>query len=218
MTRRGIGIALTIALALGAPAAASASAQVSAPEVVIGAHLYPRPFGLTYTYGQLRVPDSTPPSAVQGQTVALYASTFPFTAWTQVATLTTDFKGYFSYHTRIAQNTTYHAVWQAAAPVQSRDRLVELPLRLRLQARRGRRGLVTFSGNAHPLHPGGRVLIQRMDSHGRFRNLTATRLLSSSRFTRRVRVRGSGGVFRALFAGDGQFGIGVSRPLRVRLR
>lgn len=218
MTRRGIAIALTMALALGAPAAASAAASVSAPEVVIGAHLYPRPFGLAYTYGQLRVPDSTPPSAVQGQPVALYASVFPFTTWTQVASLTTDFKGYFSYHTSIAQNTTYRAVWQGAAPVQSRDRLVKLPLRLRLHARRGRGGLVTFSGNAYPLHPRARVLIQRMDSHGRFRNLTNTTLLSSSRFTRRVRVKGRSGVFRALFAGDGQFGVGASRPLRVRLR
>jgi hypothetical protein len=218
MTRRGIGIALAAALALGAPAAASASAQVAAPEVVIGAHLYPRPFGLTYIYGQLRVPDTTPASTVQGQTVALYASVFPFTAWTQVATLTTDFKGYYSYHATIAQNTAYHAVWQGASPLQSRDRLVKLPLRLRLHARRGSRGLVTFSGNAYPPHPGARVLIQRMNSHGRFRNLTSTTLLSSSRFTRRVRIKGRGGVFRALFAGDGQFGIGASRPLRVRLR
>lgn len=216
MTRRGIGIALAAALALGAPAAASA--QVAAPEVVIGAHLYPRPFGLEYTYGQLRVPDSTPASAVQGQTVALYASVFPFTTWTQVATLTTDFKGYFSYHSTIAQNTAYHAIWEGASPLQSRDRLVKLPLRLRLHARRGRGGLVTFSGNAYPLHPGARVLIQRMNSHGRFRNLTHTTLLSSSRFTRRVRVKGRGGVFRALFSGDGQFGISASRPLRLRLR
>jgi len=216
VTRRGIGIALAAALALAAPAAAPAA--VTAPEVVIGAHLYPKPFGLAYTYGQLRVPDGTPPAAVQGQTVALYASVFPFTAWTQVATLTTDFKGYFSYHSRIAQNTSYRAVWQGAAPVQSRDRLVTLPLRLRLHARRGSRGLVTFSGSAYPLHPGGRVLIQRMDSHGRFRNLAVTTLLSSSRFTRRVRVKGRAGVFRALFPGDPQFGIGASRPLRLRLR
>jgi hypothetical protein len=217
MTRRGIQIAVTAALAPSLLAAA-ASAAVTAPEVVIGAHLYPRPFGLAYTYGQLRVPDSTPPAAVQGQTVALYASVFPFAAWTQVATLTTDFKGYFSYHATIGQNTSYRAIWQGAAPVQSRDRLVDLPLRLRLQARRGRGGLVSFSGNAYPLHPGGRVLIQRLDSHGRFRNLTSTTLLSSSRFTRRLRVKGRSGVFRALFAGDGQFGIGVSRSLRLRLR
>lgn len=223
MARRGIGIAVAAALALCAPGAASAavsarSAAVTAPEVVIGAHLYPRPLGLAYTYGQLRVPDSTPASAVQGQTVALYASVFPFTAWTQVATLTTDFEGYFSYHSTIAQNTAYRAVWQSAAPLQSRDRILKFPLRLSLHARRGRGGLVTFSGNAYPLHPGARLLIQRMGSHGRFRSLTTTTLLSSSRFTRRVRVRGRGGVFRALFAGDGQFGIGASRPLRVRLR
>jgi hypothetical protein len=212
-----MGIAVALALLLGAPAAASA-ATVTAPEVVIGAHLYPRPFGLAYTYGQLRVPESTPSSAVAGQTVALYASGFPFTSWTQVATLTTDFEGYFTYHAAIGQNTAYRAIWQAATPVQSRDRIVKLPLRLRLNARRGRGGLITFGGNAFPSHPGARVLIQRMNSRGRFATVSRATLLSSSRFRQRVRLKGRSGLFRALFAGDGQFGIGASRPLRVRLR
>ena len=96
----------------------------TAPTLILGGHLYPRPFGLAYAYGHAEVPASEPQSDVAGQTVALYESTFPFTGWTQVATLTTDFEGYFTYHQTIAQNTAFRAIWQAATPVQSKDKLI----------------------------------------------------------------------------------------------
>jgi hypothetical protein len=208
------------AAALAAPAvqAAPAAAQAPppAPAVVLGAHLYPKPYGLTYTYGRLEVPDGTAPGAVANQTVVLYSSGFPFSSWTAVATLTTDWEGYFTYHQTIGQNTEFRAVWQAGAPVQSKDRLVKLPLRVSLKASVSGGRFVTFSGKGYPSHPGGRVLVQRLDAHGHFRNVTSAVLGPASTYKRRWRLRGGGGVFRALIPGDGQFGAGASRLIRLR--
>jgi hypothetical protein len=217
---RSIGAALAAALALALLAPGAASAQVTAPEVILGGHLYPKPYGDTYVYGRLRVPDSQPPSDVVGQTVALYASSFPFTAWAPVATLTTDWEGYFSFHTTIGQNMSYRAIWQAAAPVQSKDKLVKLPLKLSLRASHTKvkkRGVVTFAGAARPAHPGARVELQQMDRHGGFRTVSSTVASQTSAFSVRLRVR-RGGVFRVLFPGDGQFGAAASRPTRVQTR
>jgi hypothetical protein len=211
------GLTVLAALAVAAPGAASAQG-VTSPEVILGGHLYPKPYGNTYVYGRLRVPDTQPASDVAGQTVVLYASGFPFVDWAQVATLTTDWEGYFSYHATIGQNTSYRAIWQAAAPVQSKDKLVKLPLRLSLKAshtRVRRRGVVTFTGTGQPAHPGAKVDLQEMDRHGGFRTVAGTVASPASAFRVRVRLR-RGGVFRVLFPGDGQFGVAASRPVRVR--
>jgi hypothetical protein len=197
-----------------------ASGQVTAPEVILGGHLYPKPYGNTYVYGRLRVPDSQPQTDVASQTVALYTSAFPFVDWAPVATLTTDWEGYFSYHTTIGQNTGYRAIWQSAAPVQSKDKLVKVPLKLSLRASHTkvkRRALVTFTGGGQPAHPGVKLDLQLMDAHGRFKTVTSTVSSPASSFSVRFRVR-RGGVFRVLFPGDGQYGASASRPVRVRTR
>lgn len=208
-----------VALAVcAAPAAAAPSPTVR--DVVLGGHLYPKPFGDTYVYGQVRVPASEPATDQAGQTVALYASAFPFTDWVPVATMTTDFKGYFSYHATINQNMTYRAIWQTTPPVQSKDKLVKLPLKLSLKASHTRvkkNGVVTFKGNGHPAHPGATVQLQQEDSHGGFKTFAKGTLSPGSKFSVRTRVR-RGGVFRALFAGDGQYGVSASRALRVSTR
>jgi hypothetical protein len=205
-----------VALALVLAPSPAAAQQGAPPEVVLGGHLYPRPYGLAYVYGQLRVPDGTPPSAVAGQRVDLYATNSPFRAWAPLTSLTTDWKGYFTFHQEIAQNTAYRAVWNmGGTPVQSKDKLVKLPLRVSLRVRRqgGRR--VTFSGSSYPPHPGARIYLQQLDKHGRFRTVTSTTVAASSKFERRWRLRRPG-VFRALFPGDGQFGVAASRPVRVK--
>jgi hypothetical protein len=205
-----------VLVALGVPASPAAAQGVAAPEVVLGGHLYPTPYGLAYVYGRVRVPDGAPPSAVAGQQVNLYASVFPFTAWGPVATLTTDWEGYFTYHQQIAQNMSFRAIWNmGGTPVQSQDKLVTLPLRVSLRANRAGGGRVTFSGNSFPPHPGARIYLQRLDKHGRFRTVTSTTTASSSTFKRPWRLRRPG-VFRALFPGDGQFGVAASRPVRVQ--
>jgi hypothetical protein len=215
---RSIGVALAAALALGLFLPVGAAAQgPTVPTLILGGHLYPRPFGLAYAYGHAEVPASEAQSDVAGQTVLLYESTFPFTGWTQVATLTTDFEGYFTYHQTIAQNTEFRAIWQAPTPVQSKDKLLKLPMKLALKAshRRVKRGgVVTFSGSGSPGHPGSKVQLQQMDSHGGFKTVSSTVVSPTSTFSVRLHVR-RGGVFRALFSGDGQFGASASRPVRV---
>lgn len=207
-------------LGLVAPPASAAPAP-AVPTTILGAHLYPKPYGNTYVYGHVEVPATQPPSAVAGQTVVLYSSVFPFTTWTPVSTMTTDFEGYFSYHTTLGQNTSYRAIWQSAnPPVQSKDRLVKVPLKLSLRAshiRVKRKGVVTFTGAGRPAHPGAKVELQQMDSHGRFKTVSSTTASPSSQFSLRTRVKRSG-VFRVLFPGDGQFGVAASRPVRVQTR
>ncbi|HEX6457505.1 MAG TPA: hypothetical protein VF032_01195 [Thermoleophilaceae bacterium] len=218
---RSIHAALAAAMVAALLMTSQAAAQPAVPTLILGAHQYPRPFGLTYVYGHAEVPPTEPPSDVAGQTVVLYASTFPFTAWTPVATLTTDFEGYFTYHQTITQNTTYRAIWQTAAPVQSKDRLVKLPMKLQhfraSRTRVKRKSLVTFTGTGAPAHPGATIDLQQADRHGRFRTVSHTLSSSASTFRLRLRVRRSG-VYRALFPGDGMFGIAASRPVRVTVR
>jgi len=210
-----------LAVALGALLAVAAPASAQGPvarDVILGGHLYPKPYGNTYVYGHVRVPATEPAADVAGQTVALWASAFPFTAWTQVATLTTDFGGYFSYHTTLAQNMTYRAIWQTAPPVTSKDKLVKVPLKLSLRAshkRVKRKGVVTFTGAGRPAHPGARIDLQQIDKHGRFKTVDSTVASPASEFRVRIRVR-RGSVYRVLFPGDGQFGVAASRPVRVR--
>src|SRR5947207_14257262 len=96
---RSIGVALAAALALGLFLPSGAAAQgPAAPTLILGGHLYPRPFGLEYEYGHAEVQASDPQSGVAGHTVLLYESTFPFAAWTQLSTLTPAALRYFSDH------------------------------------------------------------------------------------------------------------------------
>jgi hypothetical protein len=213
----GAAAAVCAALAVALVPGVALAQNPPAPTVILGGHLYPKPFGDTYVYGRLEVPATMPAGAVAGQTVTLYASGFPFANWAQVATLTTDFGGYFSYHSSIGQNTSYRAIWQTSPPVQSKDKLVKLPLKLSLKASHSvvkRKGMVTFSGAGAPAHPGAKVELQQADKNGRFKTFAGSALSAANRFSKRVRLR-RGGVFRVLFAGDGQFGISASRPVRV---
>jgi hypothetical protein len=202
------GLVTAAALAfLAAPARAAPPPTV--PDVVLGGHLYPKPYGLAYAYGQVRVPlGSTQP--VSGQTVTLYQSIYPFTGWAPVATLTTDFGGYFSFNEKITQNVSFRAVWNG---VVSKDKLVKLPLRVSMKARRSGRSVI-FSGTSFPLLIGRVVELQRLGRHGGFHTFARVSIATAG-YERRVRMRG-GGVFRALAPADGQYGVGASRPVRVK--
>jgi hypothetical protein len=230
MTGRGKGRLACAALVAGLAAVAlpGAAAAAKGPHVriaqnppartlILGGHLYPKPFGDAYIYGHVEVPITEPATDLAGQTVVLYQSAFPFTAFAPVATMTTDFEGYFSFHTTVNQNMTYRAVWQTNPPVQAKDKLLKVPLKLTLKASHKRvkqRGVVTFTGIGAPAHPGARVEVQQMDKNGRFKTFATTTTTPQSTFSLRTRVK-RGGVFRALFGGDGMFGISASRPIRV---
>jgi hypothetical protein len=213
--------AISTAALLGLAATPASAQGPAVPTTILGAHVYPKPYGNTYVYGRVEVPATQPPSNVANQTVVLYSSVFPFTTWTPVSTMTTDFEGYFSYHTTLGQNTSYRAIWQSAnPPVQSKDRLVKVPLKLSLKASHTKvkkKGVVTFTGAGRPAHPGAKVELQELDKHGRYKTVSSTTASPSSQFSVRTRLRRSG-VFRVLFPGDGQFGIAASRPVRVQTR
>lgn len=201
--------AVALALWVTAPAAAAA-APPTVPDVVLGGHLYPKPYGLAYAYGQVRVPLGSTQS-VSGQTVTLYQSIYPFTGWAPVATLTTDFGGYFSFNEKITQNVAFRAVWNG---VVSKDKLVKLPLRVSMRARRSGRS-VTFRGSSFPPLPGRLIELQRLGRHGGFHTFARVRIETAAGYERRIRMRG-GGVFRALAPADGQYAVGASRPVRVK--
>jgi hypothetical protein len=216
--RRSIYAALAVCAALALLGPGSAAAQnPPVPTLVLGGHLYPKPFGNAYVYGHAELPATADQSGVAGQTVALYSSVFPYTTWAQVATLTTDFGGYFTYHQTLTQNTTFRAIWQGAAPVQSKDKLLKLPMKLTLKAshhRIKRGGVVTFTGVGAPAHAGARVELQQQTKFGGFKTFASTVTSATSTFNLRTRLKRSG-VFRALFPGDDVFGVSASRPVRV---
>ena len=204
-----LAAAFAFALAIAAPVAA---APPTVPDVVLGGHLYPKPYGLAYTYGQVRVPLGSP-QPVSGQTVTLYQSVYPFTAWAPAATLTTDFGGYFSFHETITQNVVFRAVWNG---VVSKDKLVKMPLRVSMKARRSGRAVI-FRGSSYPLLVGRLVELQRQSRHGGFHTFARVRIGGSKGYERRIRMK-RGGVFRALAPADPQYGVGASRPVRVRAK
>jgi hypothetical protein len=201
-------------LAAGAIAAgvlaAGASAQAQTPpapappppyKVRVGAHTFPKPFGLTYVYGYVRRQKDIPREQVANRQVALEQSYWPFTQWAPVGFGSTDFLGYFSFRfTRVDRNTMYRAtVLIDGQPWLSQNLLLHRPYRpsLSLSARKhkrhGRRtALVTARGNVRPAAPGVHGWIQSSTDGGRWRNV------------KRVALRGAGSVstFR-------------SRPIRI---
>jgi hypothetical protein len=210
---RGRASAALAAAALALAAAPAAAQPQTTVELALGAHLYLKPFGLTYAYGRIKPPDGVSEQQYANQTILLYQSAYPFQSWQQVATLTTDWQGYYSFNEMLTQNTAFRAIWQTDPPLQSKDRLVAVPVKVSLEAR-GRRGHVTFAGSTYPALPGTVIDLQKLGRRGRFRTVATATLASGARFQRSLRIR-SGGVFRALVRPGGQHGAGVSRPLRV---
>jgi hypothetical protein len=218
--RRGHLLALVCVLALAfAPTAATAAPQTTV-QLALGAHMYAKPVGLTYVYGRIKPPNGVPLQQFAGQSIALYQSVFPFTVWQPLTTVTTDWEGYYSFNETITQNTVFRAIWQADPPLQSKDRLVLVPIKVTLaaspvRARKGRH--VSFTGATFPPRPGALVLLQKLSRHGRFRTVTSARLGPANAYQRSWRVS-AGGVYRALVRKDGQYGGGISRPVRVQAR
>lgn len=183
--------------ALTAPAAVRAQAV---PEIRlrIGAHLYPRPWGLAYVFGYLRRADTVPVAAVAGRPVTLEEAQFPFTQWIPVASGQTNELGYFSFRRpRVLTNTMYRATVQLDQPLASQQVLLHVPFRpaLALRVRRDRKGaLVVARGTVRPGRPGATAWVQALSQKtGIWRD--------------RVRVR---------LTGDGAYSRFRSRPFRIR--
>jgi hypothetical protein len=218
-TSRKLAASLVAALVVCLAAVAGpASAQGPAvPEVQLNGHLYPKPFGLAYVYGHYRLPDWQPQEQAAGQPVTLYAAVFPYTAWQAVGSSTTDWKGYFSFPTKVLANTAFHAVVGGSQPLQSEDLVIHVPVRVSLEsdhtkARKGKR--ITFTGETFPPHPGLTAYLQKMDSRGKFRDVTHSALSPTGSFRARLKLERSG-VFRLRVPRDADHIGGVSRAVTI---
>ena len=160
----------------------------------------------TYVNGALRGVE------LAGQTVALEESAFPFGAWTEVDTATTDGGGYFSFKRRPSLITRWRVVSRTANSGTSPEVQGDVAPRVRFKASlRGR--TVSYSGSLAPAHDGLAVEIQRKSNSGAWRRLTTARLRRTS-FRGRMRIRGRT-VLRAFFAGDGDHANASTAPVTL---
>ena len=202
--------ALLVAALLALPPAAHAQEEPPPPvpdEVRVVVVFTPITVGEpTYVNGVLRGVEQA------GQTVALEESAFPFGAWTEVDTTTTDPGGYFSFKRRPSLITRWRAVSRTANSGTSAEVQGDVAPRVRFAV--SLRGMTaSYSGSLAPAHDGSSVEIQRRSRSGRWSRLTTARLRGTG-FRGRLRVRGRT-VMRAFFAADGDHAIGASRPVTV---
>lgn len=204
--KRAAFVAGLLCCALPAPA----SAQTPPQRVTIVAVFNPIVFGQnTYVNGQLDGEEQG------GQAVSLEESPFPFTAWTAIASATTDLNGYYSFKLRPSLTAHYRTV-PASAPgtTSEREVSVEVAPRITLTAEAAGKSSIRFSGKFAPAKAGQGVAIQRQHSNGSWTTVANARLKGGTTFTGRVRARGTA-VLRAFFASDGAHTNRASRPVRV---
>jgi hypothetical protein len=148
--------ACAAALALAAPAAA----QTPPERITIVALFDPIYFGQkTFVNGQLIGGDNA------GQIVTLQEAPFPFTTWSDVAQITTDYQGYYSFMRRPALTTYYRTVWNGQVMSEQQVQVRVFP-RLSFHASRLNSKTVRFAGTLAPAHPDQAIQIQRQTGSG----------------------------------------------------
>lgn len=160
----------------------------------------------------------------EGVAVALEENPHPYTAgFTEIAATVTNARGEYSFRVAPNRHTRYRTVARRTPPETSRERLVEVRIRvsIRLSDPTPRRGaLVRFSGSAAPEHDGRIARIQRRTSTGDYRTVARTLLRDAgdlrSAYSRRLRVRRDG-VYRVLVPADGDHATGTSRARSIRV-
>ena len=151
-----------------------------------------------------------------GTTVTLLRKTVPATTFTGTATVTVDKNGGYTFTQRPRRNTYYRAVSSLKPTTQSADLLVKVSPLVGFRVsdttpRAGQR--VRFSGTVRPRHNGRRVNIQKKSGN---RWITVARPTlrrlnaSTSRYSRRIRVRRSG-TYRVRILGHSDHSMGISR-------
>jgi hypothetical protein len=148
-----------------------------------------------------------------GQIVTLQESPFPFTTWTDVATTTTDYLGYYSFKRHPAQTTRYRTAWQGQLTSEREVQAAVAP-RIQLRAAPAGRNVIRYTGRFSPALPGQRVALQRQAASGAWTTIATPALRSGLRFQGRLRAR-SAVVLRAFFATDGAHLDGFSNAVRV---
>jgi hypothetical protein len=195
--------AFVVLLACAAPALA----QTPPSRVTIVSVFDPITYGdNAYVNGQL-IGDGQ-----SGQLVTLQASPFPFTAWGDVAQITTDYRGFYSFELHPAANTHYRTL--AEGVMSEREVSVDVEPAIRFKAVPAGRSSVRFSGVIAPGHDRGTVAVQRQKRNGAWTTVANARLHGGAKFAGRLRARNPV-VLRAFFASDGDHRDGFSRAVRV---
>ena len=135
--------------------------------------------------------------------------------------VTSDTAGRFAFTLRPARNTQYRAIAQTSPPATSAPRLVLVRPSVGLIAsdRTPRTGsLVRFRGTVRPAHDGGRAVLQRRSSSGRWVTVARTTLRDAgsafSAYSVRARVRRDG-TYRVKVVGDADHVNGLSRSIAL---
>lgn len=211
MRRTALPIAIVAALAL-LPGAAPAQKQPGNLTLSASAEIVK--FGRSVTLsGKLTGPKS------DGKSVTLREDSFPFDAFDNVATATTDANGDFAFTRTPTVNTHYQARQggeESAVITVSVKPAVSLRVGDRTPAA-GRR--VRFAGRVCPEHDGAALEIQRRRAPGQWRTVRRATLAdvpgtACSKYSRRVRVRRDG-AYRAFLAADTDHAAGTSRLRRI---
>ena len=159
----------------------------------------------TVIRGRLGGPDNA------GKPVNLREDLYPFDAFQNVATTTTNAQGEYAFTRTPPVNTRYQAR-QGGIESVVLNVLVRIRTSLRVSDRTPRRGqIVRFSGRACPEHDGALVRIQRLTRRG-WVTVRRTRLrdaLRCSVFSRRMRLYRDGR-FRAVVLRDADHANGIS--------
>ncbi|MFL5827759.1 MAG: hypothetical protein ACJ76V_14640 [Thermoleophilaceae bacterium] len=212
------------ALALPATAGAQAAGDI---KVRLGAHHYPRPWGLTYVYGYIRLPKDADETMRVGKQVTLEQSIWPFTSWQPIGTATTEFNGYFSFRRwNVLNNQKYRATAQLdSGTYVSQVLVLHVPFRPRIsvsvrQAKKA--ALVTVKGSVRPARPGKTISIQRRSLTSGWRTVARATLSGSSGGassfkSRPVRVRRDS-IFRVRVRSDALNSVGMSGGRLVHAR
>lgn len=138
-----------------------------------------------------------------------------------IATTLTDRRGDYRFAPRPRVNTVYRVLAATQPAVRSSEPLVRVRMRVGVRTSRSivRAGsFVRFTGRVFPRHNGRRAYIQRRSPTGRWVTVARPTLrtydATSSRYSRRVRVRRTG-VYRVKVLGHADHATGFSRLVRV---
>jgi hypothetical protein len=205
--RRALAATAVVLVAAAAPAIA----QGPPTRITIVSVFDPITYGdKTFINGQLVGDDQG------GQVVTLQAAPFPFMAWTDVAQMSTDYAGYYSFKQLPAATTHYRTVWNGQV-MSEREVEVTVAPRMTLKATPAGSKRIRFSGTLAPAHADAHVAIQRQTRSGAWTTVANARLRRGTTFAGRLRARKPIRL-RAFFASDGDHLDGFSPAVSVTPR
>lgn len=197
-------VTAVLAAALAAPAGASAQPA----RITIVSLFDPIAYGQkAFVNGQL-VGDDT-----AGQVVTLQASPFPFTAWSDIAQITTDERGFYSFLRRPIATTHYRTMWNGQLMSDSEVQVQVIP-RLAFKAVAAGKRTVRYSGTLAPAHADEQIEIQRQTRSGAWTTIVRPRLRGGATFSGRLHARHTIRL-RAFFPSDGDHLAAASAPATV---